>query len=206
MRRYFSCLVLGMLACTASAATGYRDRLPEDEIVYFVLPDRFENGDPANDRGGLDGDRLTTGFDPTHKGFYHGGDLQGLIAKLDYIQGLGATAIWLGPIYKNKAVQGGPGEETAGYHGYWITDFTRVDPHFGTDADLKAFVAAVHGRGMKVYLDIITNHTADVIQYRECQGSPCTYRSRADFPYTRRGGPTGAAINPGFAGDGVRTE
>ena len=66
-------------------------------------------------------------------------NLSGLIGRMDYIQGLGATAIWLGPIYQNKPVQGGPGEETAGYHGYWITDFTRVDPHFGNDADMRAF-------------------------------------------------------------------
>ena len=203
-------LLLGLALCACAsisfAAPDYRDRLPEDEIVYFVLPDRFANGDPANDRGGLTGDRLTTGFDPTHKGFYHGGDLKGLVARLDYIQGLGATAIWLGPIYKNKPVQGGPGEETAGYHGYWITDFTSVDPHFGTEADMRAFVEAVHQRGMKVYLDIITNHTADVIQYRECVNAPCPYRSRADYPYTRQGGPRGAAINSGYAGDDVRTE
>ena len=205
MRRSIPWLALCALACAANAAADYRERLPEDEIVYFVLPDRFENGDAANDRGGLAGDRLTTGFDPAHKGFYHGGDLKGLVARLDYIQGLGATAIWLGPIYKNKPVQGGAGEETAGYHGYWITDFTRVDPHFGSDADLRAFVEAVHKRGMKVYLDIITNHTADVIQYRECQNVPCAYRSRGDYPYARKGGPGGAAINEGFAGDGVRT-
>jgi glycosidase len=189
----------------ADSAQNYRSRLPEDEVVYFVLPDRFDNGNPANDRGGLQGDRLTTGFDPTHKGFYHGGDLEGLTARLDYIQGMGATAIWLGPIYRNKPVQGGPGEESAGYHGYWITDFTRVDPHFGDDADMRAFVDAAHARGLKVYLDIITNHTADVIQYRECVGKPCPYRSRADYPYSRRGGPAGAPINAGFAGDGVRS-
>jgi glycosidase len=192
-----------MMVCNAS---DYRARAPEDEIVYFVLPDRFENGDPANDEGGLTGDRLVTGFDPTHKGFYHGGDLKGLIARLDYIQGLGATAIWLGPIYQNKAVQGGPGEESAGYHGYWITDFTRVDAHFGTEADMRAFVDATHARGMKVYLDIITNHTADVIQFRECQAKPCPYRSKADYPYTRRGGISGPAINEGFLGDGVRAQ
>jgi glycosidase len=205
MRR-LDCLAFCLLVAAGLPAADYRERLPEDEIVYFVLPDRFANGDPANDRGGLAGDRLTTGFDPAHKGFYHGGDLRGLTAKLDYVQGLGATAIWLGPIYKNKAVQGGPGEESAGYHGYWITDFTTVDPHFGSEADLRVFVDAVHGRGMKLYLDIITNHTADVIQYRECQDAPCAYRSRADYPYTRKGGPTGAPINAGFAGDGVRTE
>ena len=204
MRRFNSCLALCAVSCAALGAD-YRERLPEDEIVYFVLPDRFENGETANDGGGLQGDRLTTGFDPTHKGFYHGGDLKGLTRRLDYIQGLGATAIWLGPIYKNKPVQGGPGEETAGYHGYWITDFTTVDPHFGTEKDFRAFVDAAHARGLKVYLDIITNHTADVIQYRECQNVACPYRSRADYPYTRKGGPGGAAINGGFDGDGVRT-
>jgi len=203
MRRLL--LALGACASICTAAD-YRERLPEDEIVYFVLPDRFANGDSANDVGGLAGDRLVHGFDPTHKGFYHGGDLKGLIARLDYIQGLGTTAIWLGPVYKNKPVQGGAGQESAGYHGYWITDFTAVDPHFGTEADMHAFVDAAHKRGMKVYLDIITNHTADVIQYRECQNVSCPYRSRADYPYTRKGGPQGAAINEGFAGDSVRTE
>src|SRR5688572_3258442 len=202
MRRIWAWWVLGTLA-SVSFGSDYRARLPEDEVVYFVLPDRFENGDPGNDQGGLTGERLVTGFDPTHKGFYHGGDLKGLVARLDYIQGLGATAIWLGPIYKNKPVQGGPGEETAGYHGYWITDFTAVDPHFGTEADMRAFVDAAHARGMKVYLDIITNHTADVIQFRECQGKPCPYRSKAAFPYSRS--VVGEAINAGFAGDGLRT-
>src|SRR5678816_1032267 len=64
------------------------------EQFYFVLPDRFANGDSRNDRGGYPGDRTKTGYDPTDKGFYHGGDLQGVIDKLDYIQGLGTTAIW----------------------------------------------------------------------------------------------------------------
>ncbi|HZF16375.1 MAG TPA: alpha-amylase family glycosyl hydrolase [Steroidobacteraceae bacterium] len=188
-------------ALSAGTAASYRDRLPQDEVIYFLLPDRFENGDPANDRGGLKGDRLKTGFDPTSKGFYNGGDLKGLRARLDYIQSLGATAIWLAPIFKNKPVQGAPGEESAGYHGYWVTDFTRVDPHFGTAADLHALVDDAHRRGLKVYLDIIANHTADVIAYRECPRGPCPYRSRADFPYTRHGGLAGAAINNGFAGD-----
>ena len=205
MRQFIVCLGLAAFSCAASAANDYRERLPEDEIVYFVLPDRFENGDRTNDNGGLSGDRLTTGFDPSSKGFYHGGDLKGLVARLDYIQGLGATAIWLGPIYKNKPVQGPAGDESAAYHGYWITDFTRVDPHFGSDADMRAFVDAAHARGMKVYLDIITNHTADVIQYRECVNAACPYRSRGDYPYTRKGGTAGAAINAGFTGDSLRT-
>jgi neopullulanase len=185
-------------------AQSYRDRLPEDEVIYFVLPDRFENGDFNNDKGGLKGDRYKTGFDPAHKGFYHGGDLKGMIQRLDYIQGLGATAIWLAPVFKNKPVQGKPGEESAGYHGYWVTDFTTIDPHFGTEADFKVLVDAAHARGMKVYMDIIANHTADVIQYAECPNSSCIYRNRADYPY-QRDSKSGAAINPGFVGDAVQT-
>ena len=192
---------VALLAAAASSAPDYRSRLPEDEIIYFVLPDRFENGDLANDKGGLKGDRLKTGFDPTSKGFYHGGDLKGLTKRLDYIQGLGATAVWLTPVFVNKPVQGSPGQESSGYHGYWITDFTRVDPHLGSDADFKAFVDAAHARGMKVYMDIIANHTADVLYSAECEGkNACPYRSIADYPYRRRGGTGGAAINAGFDG------
>jgi len=189
-------------AAAATPASDYRARLPQDEVIYFVLPDRFENGDPSNDRGGLTGDRLATGFDPTSKGFFNGGDLKGLTKRLDYIQGLGATALWVAPVFKNKAVQGPPGQESAGYHGYWITDFTQVDPHFGTNADFKELVDAVHARGMKFYMDIVANHTADVIQFAECAGkNECPYRSIADYPYQRRGGTGGAAINSGFSGE-----
>ncbi len=220
--RSFFLAALGGFAATAISGAAlaregdyssahYRGRAPEDEIVYFVLPDRFENGDPSNDCGGLAADPLRSGFDPARKGFFHGGDLKGLTSRLDYIEGLGATAIWLGPIYKNKPVQGLPGDESAGYHGYWITDFTDVDPHFGAKADLKEFVDAAHARGIKIYLDIITNHSADVIALRECHlegaaqanagAGPCPYRSRADYPYTTRGGPDGKKINKGFMGD-----
>lgn len=188
-------------AAQAPAPTDFRARTPDQEVVYFVLPDRFENGDPKNDKGGLKGDRLTTGYDPAAKGFYHGGDLKGLTRRLDYIQGLGATAIWFAPIFKNKPVQGPKGDESAGYHGYWVTDFTQVDPHFGTNADFKAFVDAAHARGMKVYMDIIANHTADVIRYREGDAASYAYRGKADYPFSRQGGLKGAAINPGFNGD-----
>ncbi len=177
-----------------------RARLAQDELIYFLLPDRFDNADPANDRGGLEGGRLVSGFDPEDAEFYHGGDLSGVIRRLDYIQGLGATAIWLAPIFKNKPVQGEPGRETAAAHGYWVVDFTDVDPHFGDRETFGALVKAAHQRGMKVYMDIITNHTADVIRYRECPDNDCVYRSRADYPYSRRGGPDGTPINDGFDG------
>src|SRR5918996_4229469 len=137
------------------------------ERFYFVMADRFANGDPTNDTGGIAGDRLVHGHDPTHTGFYHGGDLAGLLEQLDYIEGMGTTAIWLTPSFENKPVQGAPGTESAGYHGYWITDFTQIDPHLGTNDELKELVDAAHARGIKFFFDIITNHTADVITYEE---------------------------------------
>ncbi len=182
-------------------SASFRDRAPADEVVYFVLPDRFANGDTANDRGGYPDERLVSGYDPTAKGFYHGGDLKGLTGKLDYLQDMGVTAIWFAPIFQNKPVQGPKGDESAGYHGYWVTDFTRPDPHFGSREEFAAFVGAAHARGMKVYMDIITNHTADVIKYAEGDANGYRYRSRGDFPYSRKGGVDGMPINSDFAGD-----
>ncbi|HET7823615.1 MAG TPA: alpha-amylase family glycosyl hydrolase [Ornithinibacter sp.] len=157
------------------------------ERFYFVMADRFANGSTANDEGGLTGGPLTTGFDPTAKGFYHGGDLKGITARLDYIKRLGTTAIWLTPSFKNKPVQGAPGQESAGYHGYWITDFTQIDPHLGTNADMEQLIDAAHAKGMKVFFDIITNHTADVIDYK---GGQHQYVSKKASPYEKADGTT----------------
>lgn len=155
------------------------------EQFYFVLPDRFANGDRGNDEGGLTGSRLSTGYDPTDKGFYQGGDLKGLTKKLDYIKGLGTTSIWMAPIFKNRPVQGTGSNASAGYHGYWITDFTQVDPHFGTNQDLENLISKAHAKGMKVYFDVITNHTADVVDYEE---KSYDYLSKGAFPYLTKDG------------------
>ncbi|MFI6434056.1 pullulanase-type alpha-1,6-glucosidase [Streptomyces sp. NPDC050759] len=155
------------------------------EQFYFVLPDRFANGDTSNDRGGLTGSRLSTGYDPTDKGFYQGGDLKGLTRKLDYIKGLGTTSIWMAPIFKNRPVQGTGANASAGYHGYWITDFTQVDPHFGTNKDLETLISKAHAKGMKVFFDVITNHTADVVDYEE---KSYDYLSKGAFPYLTKDG------------------
>ncbi len=178
-------LSLALIATPAVAAEYSSSAQPpaarRAEQFYFLLPDRFANGDPSNDTGGYPGGRDSHGHDPSDKGFYHGGDLRGVIDRLDYIQGLGTTAIWLAPVFKNRPVQG----DSAGYHGYWITDFTQVDPHFGTKDDLKRLVRLAHGRGMKVYLDVIVNHTADVISYAD-EGLP------RDSAALRRGSPKSA--------------
>ncbi|MGH3126979.1 MAG: alpha-amylase family glycosyl hydrolase [Gaiellaceae bacterium] len=157
--------------------------------IYFVMPDRYANGDRANDRGGTDGGRSVSGFDPAGSGWYHGGDLKGLTGActdtrtgLARVKNLGFTALWLAPVVVQQWVQG----DSASYHGYWGLDFTKVDPHLGTEADFRAFAECAHRLGLKVYLDVVVNHTADVIlltggttyrspdeqPYRDCKGKP----------------------------------
>jgi alpha-amylase len=131
------------------------------ESVYFVMTDRFANGDTSNDTGGLTGS--DAGFDPTDISYWHGGDFKGLTNHLNYIKNLGFTAIWITPPVKQKSVQG----NSSAYHGYWGLDFLSVDPHLGTEADFKNFVDGAHKLGMKVILDVVANHTADVIQYND---------------------------------------
>ena len=170
--------------------------------VYFVMTDRYANGDPSNDRGGTIGSRSVTGFDPTGAGWFHGGDFAGLRGTctgdadgLARIKALGFTSIWITPPFGQKAVQG----DSAGYHGYWITNFTAPDPHLGTAAEFSAVVECAHTLGLKVILDVVVNHTADVISltggsggyvgpeqvpYRDCRGKafrPARYVGRP-FP------------------------
>ena len=135
-------------------------------IIYFVMTDRYANGDPSNDRGFLTGQRKVTGFDPTDVGFFHGGDLKGLTGGctdpktgLRRLVDLGFNGIWITPLVVQRTVQG----DSAAYHGYWGVDFTTVDPRFGTEEELKEFVDCAHSLDMKVYLDVVVNHTGDVV-------------------------------------------
>jgi len=190
----------------------FNQRPIRDDLVYFMVTDRFNNADPGNDRAGFSGDRMVHGYDPSDEKFYHGGDLKGVTAKLDYLADMGVTAIWLTPVFKNKWVMEHDGWLTASYHGYWIADFTRVDPHLGSDEDLRELIDQAHQRNMKIIFDIVINHTADTIKYRQCHdpeyrgtdkeapGSGCIYRSSVAYPYTTRGKKDGEPINDGFAG------
>lgn len=110
-----------------------------DQSIYFVMTDRFRNGDPRNDGDARPGDPR----------WWQGGDLRGVIDELDYIKGLGMSAIWLTPVTKQM-----PG----GYHGYWTEDFYRIDPHLGDMATLQELVRQAHRRSMKVILDVVLNH------------------------------------------------
>jgi glycosidase len=188
--------LLGLLPGPAAAELPSRlERPPQDDVIYFLMLDRFANGDTGNDTGGIAGDATAHGFDPTSEDFFNGGDLKGLTERLDYIKGLGATAIWVTPVFRNDAVQFRYGKHTAGYHGYWINDFLGIDPHFGTKDDFRRFVEEAHKRDMKVILDIVINHTSDVVHYRECHDpavagpnatfhDDCPYRPVGQPPYT----------------------
>ena len=171
----------------------------QSEVLYFLIPDRFYNSDTANDCGDYQGscrradakeNVLRHGFLPSDRGYYHGGDLKGAMAKLDYLKGMGVTAIWVGPIFKNKPVQEDSSNlygHSSAYHGYWITDFKTVDPHLGSNAEFKQLIEESHARGIKVFMDIITNHTADVIKYKEQQYA---YRNKDEYPYKNVDGET----------------
>ena len=146
--------------------------------IYFVMTDRFANGDPANDTGGLDPELgpLVHGFEPTDRAYHHGGDFVGLTEQLPYIEDLGMGAIWITPPFVNRFVQGDGTIEgsSSSYHGYWQVDFTQPDPHYGTAEELDALIAAAHELDLHVYFDIVVNHTADVISYEEPDGTPGT--------------------------------
>jgi glycosidase len=174
-----------------------------DEIIYFLMPDRFNDGDPSNNRGRMASpDPAVTGFDPANPSFFHGGDLAGVSAKLDYLRDLGATSIWMSPIFRNLAVQnyGEGAAAKAGYHGYWVLNFTDVDPHFGSKEEFQDLIAEAKKRGIGTILDVVVNHTADIIRpkngvrdyqykfskpYLDANGNPFDdrdYIHRADFP------------------------
>ena len=115
--------------------------LTKEDIIYFIMVDRFADSNPSENPADVDKDDLRA---------FQGGDIQGIIDNLDYIKSTGATAIWLTPIMKN-----GPN----GYHGYWIYDFYEVDPHFGDLETFKTLVQKAHDMDIKVILDYIVNHT-----------------------------------------------
>lgn len=120
------------------------------QVIYFPLTDRFCDGDTSND----------IGLQPQNPLGYHGGDLKGLISKLDYIKDLGATTIWVSPMYDNVDTVKMGSYEGTGYHGYWIKDHYAVDEHQGNLDTAKELVQKAHDRDMNVVLDVVLNHVA----------------------------------------------
>jgi glycosidase len=134
----------------------------QDQIIYFVMTDRFADGDPSNN------DQGAGEYDPADGARYSGGDLQGVIDQLDYIQELGATAVWITPPVANQWWD--PFRNYGGYHGYWAQDFKSVDAHLGTLDTYQALSRALHQRGMYLVQDIVTNHTANFFTYEDVNG------------------------------------
>ncbi len=147
-----------------------------EQIIYFVMIDRFADGDPTNN------DQGAGEYDPSDDSRFQGGDLQGIIDELDYIEGLGATSVWITPPVSNQWWD--PLVTYGGYHGYWAANFTEVDPHFGDLETYQDLSRSLHEQGMYLIQDIVTNHTGNFFTYigegdpddptRGYQGNPRT--------------------------------
>lgn len=125
-----------------------RESFTTADLIYLIMPDRFANGNPANDST----DDTSEKANRKSLGGRHGGDIQGIIDHLDYIADLGATAIWNTPLLLDDDSRGS-------YHGYAASDYYKIDPRFGDNELYKEFVAKAHQKGLKVIMDVVTNHS-----------------------------------------------
>jgi glycosidase len=160
--RHGAAALLAALALPATAHDhGLQLHVPSpdwrDQVIYFVLTDRFDDGNPRNNEQGL-GE-----YDPRQGDMYSGGDIDGIRRRLDYVQALGATALWLTPPVLNQWHDTTHG--FFGYHGYWASHFKRMDPHVGSLNDYRRLSDALHRRGMFLVQDIVVNHTGNFFSY-----------------------------------------
>ncbi|WP_342542123.1 pullulanase [Paenisporosarcina sp. FSL H8-0542] len=141
-------------------STGTSDFDWDESVIYFMLTDRFFDGDESNN------DPYDLNYDTSKRGTYQGGDLKGITTKLDYLDDLGVNTIWISPIVENikydvRSVEtnGSSVDPYYGYHGYWASDFGKLNPHFGTMEDFHELIDAAHARDMKIMVDVVVNHT-----------------------------------------------
>lgn len=159
----FGCAVVGN---SPGSSTNLPVSSPDwrDQIIYFVLTGRFNDGDASNN------DQGAGVYDPTDHRRYSGGDLRGIEQKLDYLSGLGATAVWITPPVANQWYD--TYVDYGGYHGYWARDFMSVDEHYGTLEDYKSLSQALHDRDMYLIQDIVLNHTGNYTYYDKNKYNP----------------------------------
>lgn len=123
-----------------------------EDVLYMLMPDRFANGNPKNDVLKTMRDKNCDRHAPSLR---HGGDLEGIRQHLDYFTQLGVTALWFTPVLENDS----PGDgKSSSYHGYATTDYYKVDPRFGTNAEYKRLIDEAHQKGLKIVMDMIFNH------------------------------------------------
>jgi neopullulanase len=149
-----------------------------DDVIYFIMPDRFADGDPASNNPAQSAGLL----DRAKPRYYHGGDFKGIIEHLPYLKDLGVTAIWLNPVYNNvdhlnerevyAESPGGPNRPTTDYHGYGPVDFYAVEEHYGSWAELRQLVDQAHALGLKVIQDQVANHTGPYHPWAKDQPTP----------------------------------
>ena len=153
-------LLVAALHQTALADDGLRLHVPSpdwcDQVIYLAMIDRFDDGEPGND------DQGAGEFAPADPARYSGGDLAGVRRRLDYLRGLGVTALWLTPPVANQWWD--PIVDYGGYHGYWATDFKAIDAHFGTLDDYRRLSHGLHERDMYLVHDVVVNHVGNFIQ------------------------------------------
>jgi glycosidase len=132
-----------------------------DEILYFIVTDRFSDGDSSNN-----GDPAF--FDRNDHFKYHGGDLQGVLDHVDYLKELGVTAVWITPVVENVFAVGSEPDVYTGYHGYSARNMDAIDPHLADSMqEYQDFVAAMHESGLRVIQDVVVNHMGSVLKYAE---------------------------------------
>jgi len=156
VKHMFIILTLILLFFTFFKVTGVYAKDFTKETIYFILIDRFVDGDPTNNPSGKIFSR-----DKSDWKLYWGGDLQGIIDRLPYIKSLGATAIWITPVVENPEdlyIYGK--EKISAYHGYWGKDFKRINPYFGSMETFDMLVKTAHDMGIKIILDFVLNHTS----------------------------------------------
>ncbi len=154
-----------------------------DDVIYLIMPDRFADGDPSNNEVGTVGDRLLDRGDVQG---YHGGDFAGIRGRLPYLADLGATAIWLTPIYKPADTwfvpPGASGKRFSDFHGYSPVDFYETNPRFGSKAEYKALVDAAHKLGLKVIQDHILGFTGPKHPWVKHPPTPGWFNGPVDHP------------------------
>lgn len=180
MRRAIPAIVaMALAACvTVDPEMTITDNVTDwrDEIIYQIVVDRFEDGDPNNNHN----------VDYRRDAAYHGGDWRGIIDRLDYLEALGVTALWISPVVRNVEEDAG----FASYHGYWTQSFTDINRHFGSLEDLRALVRACHARGIKVILDVVVNHIGQLFYY------DINRNGQPDIVFFGGGGPGPGSRNP----------